>query len=285
MTRLVDEPIIDQPARVLALRSVMGAISDTAAPLVELCRPYVVGAEQLPADGRFLLVANHTQGGMEVPLILHYIRQAIGTQVRPLAERAIGQTRGPLRDVAAALGAVVGSPDNAGELMRHDETILVFPGGGREIAKFKGEEHRLSWAGRAGFARVAIAHDYPIVPVGLVGSDDMYEGLLSRDSLLGRLSLAFTEKKTGHKDMPLPLMRGIGPTLIPRPRRMYLQFGAPITTTRPADVEADDWVDTVKQTTQGALEDILADLQAVRADDPYRSLNPLAWHRAVRAAG
>jgi Tetracyclin repressor-like, C-terminal domain len=36
--------------------------------------------------------------------------------------------------------------------------------------------------------------------------------------------------------MAFPVMHGIGPTLIPRPQRMYLRFAAPIDTTKPARV-------------------------------------------------
>lgn len=275
------QQIVNQPARVQTLRRVLESVNDRGAPAVDFCRPYVEGTEELPRDGRFLLVGNHTQGGMEVFLISHFIRRTIGTRVRPLAERGMGNMRGPFGDLAAAYGAVIGSPENAGELMRHNETILVFPGGGREIAKFKGEEHTLNWQGRAGFARVAIANDYPIVPVGLVGSDDMYQSFCSRDSSLGRLSLALSEKITGRKDMPMPLMHGIGPTLIPLPQRMYLRFGTPIDTTTPTGVSHDDWVASIKQTTQTSLETALAELLQIRANDPYRTLNPLARRRAT----
>ena len=83
--------------------------------------------------------------------------------------------------------------------------------------------------------------------------------------------------------MAMPLVRGIGPTLIPRPQRMYLEFGEPISTTAPAGTtDHARWVETVKSTTQQALEQILSDLQEVRASDPYRSLNPLAWSRAAQ---
>jgi 1-acyl-sn-glycerol-3-phosphate acyltransferase len=279
------EHIINQPPRVQTLQRVLASVSERGGPAVDFCLPYVEGTEGLPRDGRFLLVGNHTQGGMEVFLISHFVRRTIGTRVRPLAERGMGNMRGPFGDLAAAYGAVVGTPENARELMRHNETILVFPGGGREIAKFKGEEHTLNWRGRAGFARVAVANDYPIVPVSLVGSDDMYRSLFSRDSRLGRLSLALSEKITGRQDMPMPLMHGIGPTLIPRPRRMYLRFGTPVDTTKPAGVADDDWVDSIKQTTQTSLEAALADLLAIRADDPYRALNPLARRRAVHPLG
>lgn len=276
------EQIIDQPARVQTLRRVLDSLSSRGGPAVDFCRPYVEGIEGLPRDGRFLLVGNHTQGGMEVFLISHFVRRTIGTRVRPLAERGMGNMRGPIADLAAAYGAVVGAPENAHELMRNNETILVFPGGGREIAKFKGEEHTLNWRGRAGFARVAIANDYPIVPVGLVGSDDMYRSFLSRDSRWGQLSLALSEKITGRKDMPMPLMHGIGPTLIPRPQRMYLRFGTQVDTTKPAGVSDDGWVALVKQATQTSLETVLADLLKIRAEDPYRRLNPLARRRAAQ---
>lgn len=79
-------------------------------------------------------------------------------------------------------------------------------------------------------------------------------------------------------------MRGIGPTLIPRPQRMYLRFGEAIDTTKPARVSAENWVATVKKNTQESLEAILTDLLAVRASDSFRELNPSAWSHAIIAA-
>jgi 1-acyl-sn-glycerol-3-phosphate acyltransferase len=189
---------------------------------------------------------------------------------------------GPAADLLAACGATVGSPESAGELMRHDQTILVFPGGGRELAKFKGEEYSLRWQGRTGFARIAAEHDYPIVPAGLIGGDDVYRSLTTRDGRWGRLSQALAKALGAPDDMAMPLLHGIGPTLIPRPQRMYLRFAEPIDTIRPTGVSAPDWADTVKHRTQTALEAVLADLQEIRAGDPYRELNPLAWRDAAR---
>lgn len=267
--------------RVQTLRRVLDTVTDRLRPLVDLSRPYVDGVDRLPSDGRFLLVGNHTQFGSEVFLISDAVRRSIGTRVRPLAERAFGRMRGLPADLIAAYGAVVGEPETARELMRNDETILVFPGGGREIAKFKGEEYRLRWQGRAGFARVSVENGYPIVPAGLVGGDDVYRSLTTRDSAYGRFSEALGRRLNGRPDMAMPLMRGIGPTLIPRPQRMYLRFGAPIDTSRPLGVDQQQWVDIVKEQTQRALEEILGDLIRLRTDDPYRELNPLAWRRAT----
>jgi 1-acyl-sn-glycerol-3-phosphate acyltransferase len=285
----VNEPIdidavMNHPRRVQLFRGALEKVHDGIAPLIDLWQPYVSGLEKLPADGRFLLVGNHTQFiGGEVLLIPHFVRRAIGTRVRPLVDRRFGQKPGFNHDLMTAYGGVVGAPETARELMRHDETVLVFPGGGREIAKFKGEEYHLNWHGRAGFARIAVENAYPIIPVGLVGGDDVYKSLVARDSALGRLSRTISSKLTGDADMAMPLMRGIGPTLIPRPQRMYLRFGEPIDTAKPKRLSTQNWVASVRDNTQQSLEAILIELLAVRAGDPFRELNPLAWASAVEA--
>jgi 1-acyl-sn-glycerol-3-phosphate acyltransferase len=110
----------------------------------------------------------------------------------------------------------------------------------------------------------------------------MYRSLTTREGLWGRLSQGLTEKLSGRADMAMPLVHGIGPTLIPRPQRMYLRFGAPIDATKPTRVSEAKWVATVKQNTQESLEQILADLLVVRTGDPYRELNPLAWRTATQ---
>ncbi|MBW0014434.1 lysophospholipid acyltransferase family protein [Mycobacterium sp.] len=279
------DAVMNHPRQVQLLRGVLEKVHDGIAPAIDLWRPYVSGLDNLPSDGRFLLVGNHTQFvGGEVLLVPHFVRRAIGARVRPLADRRFGRQRGFGRDLMTAYGAVVGAPETARELMRHNETILVFPGGGREIAKFKGEEYRLKWHGRSGFARVAVEYDYPIVPVGLVGGDDVYKSLVTRESMLGRLSRTISTRLTGEADMAMPLLRGVGPTLIPRPQRMYLRFGAPIDTARPNRVTTPDWVTSVRNTTQQSLETILTELLTVRADDPFRELNPLARAGAAEPA-
>jgi 1-acyl-sn-glycerol-3-phosphate acyltransferase len=285
VTETIDvDAVINHPRRVQILRGALERVHDGIAPLIDLSRPYVSGLEMLPADGRFLLIGNHTQFvGGEVLLIPHFVRRAIGVRVRPLADRRFGQQRGFGRDLITAYGGVVGSPETARELMRHNETILVFPGGGREIAKFKGEEYHRNWNGRSGFARVAVENNYPVVPVGLVGGDDVDKSLVARDSALARLNQSISTKLTGKADMAMPLMRGIGPTLIPRPQRMYLHFGEAIDTAKPAGASVENWVSSVRNNTQEALEAILTDLLTVRAHDPFRELNPSAWSNAIIA--
>ncbi len=256
-------------------------IADRLDPIVSSYKPYVDGLDNLPPDGRFLLVGNHTQAGTEALLIPYLVRRHIGSRVRPLADRRFGNFKGLPADVFAAYGAVVGTPDAARELMRSDETILVFPGGGREINKASDQLYSLMWKGRTGFARLAIENDYPIVPVALVGGDDVYHVLTSSDGRWARMTKPLATKLTGESDMAMPLMRGVGPTLIPRPQRMYLRFGTPIDTFRPKRAVAEKWAATVRMRVKTELEADLAALLTIRSTDPYRQLAPWARGAAV----
>jgi 1-acyl-sn-glycerol-3-phosphate acyltransferase len=266
--------------RVGLWRRTLAATADHLGPAMDLYKPYVEGLDDLPADGRFLLVGNHTQFGLnEIVLIPYFVRKTIGTRVRPLADRQLTRN-GRAAPLFTAYGAVVGSPENASALMHANETVVVFPGGAREMPKFKGEEYTLRWHDRYGFARSAVEHDYPIVPAGLVGGDDVLTSFVTRDSRWGQVTEWMSERLTGRRGMAFPPLHGIGPTLIPRPRRSYLRFGTPITTTRPGRVSTQEWVATVKERVQTELQSTLSDLQRIRDDDPYRELNPLAWRSA-----
>ena len=76
--------------------------------------------------------------------------------------------------------------------------------------------------------------------------------------------------------MAMPLMRGVGPTLIPRPQRTYLRFGEPIDTTKPeGESAAEHWVASVQKHRPSVARSNTSDLLAVRAEDPFRELNPL----------
>jgi 1-acyl-sn-glycerol-3-phosphate acyltransferase len=267
--------------RVKMWRRTLAATADKLGPAMDLYKPYVEGLQNLPADGRFLLVGNHTQFGLgEIALIPYFVRSTIGSQVRTLAARELARN-GRQAPIFTAYGAVIGSPENASELMRDDQTILVFPGGGREMPKFKGEEYTLRWNNRYGFARSAIQHGYPIITAVLVGGDDVFTSMTTRDSRWGQFSEWVGERISGRTDMAFPPVRGIGPTLIPRPQRMYLRFGVPIDTNRPGRTSAKNWVCTIKDRVQTELETTLSDLQRIREQEPDPELKPMTWRSAV----
>ena len=116
----------------------------------------------------------------------------------------------------------------------------------------------------------------------MVGGDEVFHSLVERDSAWGRVSGLAAKHVLRQPEVRIPLIRGLGPTLIPRPQRMYVRFGAPISTRRPTRTPALTWEATVKDRTQSALEAVLADLQDLREADPFRNLNPLGWPGALR---
>ncbi len=75
-----------------------------ADPLISLYKPYVDGLDRLLADGRFLLVGNHTLAAAEIVLIPYAVRHQIGRTVGPLADRQFGKARGLQADSEPALG-------------------------------------------------------------------------------------------------------------------------------------------------------------------------------------
>ena len=120
-------------------------------------------------------------------------------------------------------------------LMQNKQSVLVFPGGAREVFKRKGESYKLVWKERVGFVKMAIEHGYDIVPFASVGPDDALSVVLDANDIGNGLGSRFKRsrffKKTlRHGDMIPPVTRGLGLTSIPRPERFYFSFGEPIKT-------------------------------------------------------
>jgi 1-acyl-sn-glycerol-3-phosphate acyltransferase len=132
----------------------------------------VAGIENLP-PGRALLVANHAFG-LDVMLPIAEIWRTIHLRVWVLGEHA--WWRFPfLRRLAAAVGTVDGTAENANRLLEHDELVLVLPGGLREAVKPRELRYRLLWGSRYGFVRAAIRNRAPIVPLASIGPDDLFD--------------------------------------------------------------------------------------------------------------
>lgn len=199
------------------------------APFLRICQPKVYGLSNLPADGS-LLVGNHTiYGFLDLPFMMAEIWKRRRLAIRGLGEHAHYAV--PLwRDLLAKGGMVRGTRDNVRALMRDRRTILVFPGGAREVNKRRGQQYQLLWRERIGFARLAIEHRYPIVPFAAVGVDDMLDVIVDQDTpIYGQLARGY-EKLMGFPAPPV--VRGVGLTPFPRLDRLYFWFGEPIDSAR-----------------------------------------------------
>jgi 1-acyl-sn-glycerol-3-phosphate acyltransferase len=174
------------------------------------------------------------------------------------------------RDLLSACGMVPGTRDTVRALMRDHQTILVFPGGSREVFKRRGQSYQLLWRDRMGFARLAIEHGYPIVPVAAVGAEDMLNVVADVQTPVYGQFARLTKKVTGFPAPPI--VRGLGLTPIPRPERLYFWFGEPIDTTRFAGQAEDAAARSARDQTKQA---VLAGIQFLRDErdkDPDRDL-------------
>ncbi|HTY28844.1 MAG TPA: lysophospholipid acyltransferase family protein [Mycobacterium sp.] len=250
-------------------------------PLRQLIRPKVYGIDNV-SERRALLVGNHTVlGVLDLPLVCAELWER-GRIVRALGDHAQFKVPG-WRDMLKILGVVEGSRANCAELMRRGELIMVFPGGGREVAKHKGERYTLVWKNRMGFARMAIQYGYPIIPFASVGADDAVDIVMNPDNPLLTPERLFVERVLGSPDS-WPLWRGIGPTPIPRPERQYYWFGEPIDTTAVSGRHDDDAaVRKVRDRTKAAVEHGMQVMLEERQHDKNRSLVGRLLEREHRA--
>ena len=236
-----------------------------------LTAPLFYGVDRIPRDRPFLLVGNHTlMGVLDVPLMLLGLHERTGIVVRALGDHLHFQV--PLwRDVLTRFGTVDGTRENCEALMRAGEPILIFPGGAREVFKHKGEQYHLIWKNRTGFAALAIAHSYPIVPFAAVGAEECYDILVDSDELRQSALGPVLERLIPRADELPPVVNGVG--LLPRPQRFYFRFETPIETAPWTGRSADqDACLALRAEVARAIEHAIAALRHTQSRDPEGAL-------------
>ncbi len=198
--------------------------------------PEFLGLWELDLKKPALFVGNHTLMGLtDAPLMVEHLYSQYGVFVRSLGDRGHFKIPG-WGKLLTDMGSVEGTPENCSALMQAGNHVLVFPGGGREVMRRKGEAYKLLWKQRTGFARMAIEHGYDIIPFGSVGPDESFKILLDANSVMASPVWNWLKNTTGIEaatrggDMIPPIVRGLGPTMLPRPQRYYFGFGKRIST-------------------------------------------------------
>jgi 1-acyl-sn-glycerol-3-phosphate acyltransferase len=188
-------------------------------------RVETTGVLNVPSQGRAMLVSNHAG-----------ILPWDGTMISLAIQREHPSPRYPrflvldwaftLPFVSVAMrkvGGVVASPYNASRLLENDELVAVFPEGAKGAGKDFSERYRLQRFGRGGFVEIALRAGAPIIPVAVVGSEEIYPKV-GESRLLARL--------TGAPYFPItptfPLLGPLG--AVPLPSRWRIEFGEPIRT-------------------------------------------------------
>jgi 1-acyl-sn-glycerol-3-phosphate acyltransferase len=216
------------------------------------------GLANVPDSGPALIVANHSgamfpyDGAMlKVALRLEH---PAARELRPLVDDFV--FRAPfLASLMTRVGGVRASPENAERLLRHGEIVAVFPEGLRGMRKKFTQRYRLQRFGRGGFASLALKTATPIVPVAVVGAEEIHP-------LLGTWD--WPAKLLGLPYFPLtPTFPWLGPLgLVPLPSKWILRFGEPMDSTRLAGDAADPVLvdrltDEVRETIQEMVDETL----------------------------
>jgi 1-acyl-sn-glycerol-3-phosphate acyltransferase len=110
---------------------------------------------------------------------------------------------------------------------------MVFPEGVKGTGKPFSERYRLQRFGRGGFVEVALRTGSPIVPVAVVGAEEIYPKLADSKPLAKLLGAPF---------VPItPTLPWLGPLgLIPLPSRWRIEFCEPIDLSEYPPEAADD---------------------------------------------
>jgi 1-acyl-sn-glycerol-3-phosphate acyltransferase len=217
-------------------------------------RVKVEGTHNLPAHGGALLAANHA--GI-LPWDATMISLAL-LREHPLPRHPRFMVLNWAFDLPwvsvfiRKVGGVVASPYNALRLLEQDHLVAVFPEGVRGTGKPYGERYRLQRFGRGGFVEIALRAGAPIVPVAVVGSEEIYPKLADVPPLARLIGAPF---------FPVtPTFPWLGPFgAIPLPSRWRIEFCPPIETASYGPEAADDrrvvleLTERVRDTVQQAL--------------------------------
>lgn len=219
------------------------------------------GVDHIPHSGKALLVANHSG---TLPFDALMISQAIRRE-----HPAQRQARFLVEDVFMAapfvapfltrLGMVRASRSNARRLLREGALTGVFPEGEKGISKLYKQRYQLQRFGRGGFVRLALQAQAPIIPVAVVGAEEILP-MVGKSETVGKLF--------GLPYFPItPLLPLTGPLgLVPLPTKWFIWFGKPLEITRYGPEAAQDeiLVNRLKEETRATIGGMIYDILKTR---------------------
>lgn len=210
------------------------------------------GIENLPAQGPALLVSNHSGTLPWDALMLKVgVFEAGQRHVRLLA--ADLAMRLPFSgEIARKTGNTLACQEDSYRLLDSGELVGVFPEGFKGVGKRFRERYKLQRFGRGGFVEVAVKAKVPIIPVSIVGAEEIYP-IVGDIKPLARLF--------GFPYFPVtPFFPALGPLgMIPLPSKWMITYGEPIPTDQVSEADAADpmfvfnLTDEVRETIQQML--------------------------------
>ncbi len=222
----------------------------------------VRGVENIPAEGGALVVSNHS-GTVPVDglMTMVSINDHTGRHLRPLGADLVFRLP-VVGSLARKGGATLACNEDAERMLRGGELVGVWPEGFKGIGKPFSERYKLQRFGRGGFVSAALRTGVPIVPLAVVGAEEIYPLVGNIPSLARLLGVPYIPITP-----TFPLLGPLG--LIPLPSKWMLEFGEPIRTDEYDDGAAEDPMlvfnvtDQVRETIQQTLYSLLKQRESV----------------------
>ena len=219
-------------------------------------RVEVRGVENIPAESGALIVSNHS-GTVPVDALMTMVAVHDHTDrfLRLLGADLV--FRMPfVGEMARRGGATLACSEDAERMLSRGDLVGVWPEGFKGIGKPFSQRYKLQRFGRGGFVSAALRTGVPIIPLSVVGAEEIYP-LVGNISSLARL--------LGVPYVPItPFFPWLGPLgMVPLPSKWLLEFGEPIRTDELGTGAADDPMlvfnvtDQVRETIQQTLYDLL----------------------------
>lgn len=162
-----------------------GALSRVIVPGIRILARYyyrarAVGEDRIPADGPVIYVTKHPQTFLYLEtmmLALFTFWDNARPPIRVLEKPGTSIHRTPVLGwMRRNVNAVPATEEHALAVLAQGESLLIFPGGTRELY---GPRDTLRWQGRTGFARLAIQAGVPVLPFAIAGADRQHLGRVS----------------------------------------------------------------------------------------------------------
>lgn len=201
---------------------------ETVRPFFEfLYRKYwrvtLSGVENIPEEGRALLVVNHSgqlpwDGAMlGTGVMLEHPAQRL---MRTLYATWFA-TVPFVSDLVVKMGQALATEDNGVRLLESEELVAVFPEGIKGVGKLYKDRYKLARFGRGGFVKIALKTKAPIIPVSVVGAEETYISLAKSEAMAKITGLPFFPIST-----TWPWLGLLG--FVPLPTKWFIDIGEPI---------------------------------------------------------
>lgn len=182
--------------------------------LVPIYRSYfkvrVFGAENVK-DQAYIAVSNHTG---QLPIDGMMITIAFLMDVEPprilrvMIERFMAQLPF-IGELSAEMGAIMGDRNNCNFLIDNKESILVFPEGVPGISKNTSDYYKLR-PFTDGFYRIALQKKTPILPICVIGAEEMFPFVLHSKKLAQLFKVPALPLMSNYFPLPSPIDIYIG---------------------------------------------------------------------------